>query len=258
MSARTKSQPHNANSDAKLLDSNSSTLSKKKLAFDDINMDELQKKFQMAKDERKRVQKEEERLKQRLNCLHSEEKRDLSKIELTKKSMKNLRENKQSFEENKRVKKEAIERSKAEEEALKEQAKLKREQLKENLTQSKTLKDIKSMNTNINNKEEQKQNKKIQILNKLEDILKNATLHQSVRAMENLIEEKRKREVLEKKIRLKEELMEKLKREEITKKNLDYAVDNLHKEEAELAEVISSNDRVDELKSKKKINVTRK
>ena len=108
-----------------------------------------------------------------------------------------------NIEENEKIRLDSVKRKENELKELKEQVKERKVQLREGLMQSKTLKDIKSMNTNITNKEEQKQNKKIQILNKLEDILKNATLHQSVKAMENLIEEKRKREILEKKIKLK-------------------------------------------------------
>lgn len=255
MSARTKSQPNLANSDTKL-EHNSSSLSKKK--SDVVNMDELQKKFQVAKDERKRAQKEEEHIKQRLNLLHSQEKLVMSKVENTKKVMTHIKGNKLFLEEHERLRQESAKRKQDDLENLKETVKSKKNQMKDNLAQSRTLKDIKSMNTNISNKEEQKQNKKIQILNKLEEILKNATLHQSVRAMENLIEEKRKREILERKIKMKEELLEKLSKEEITKKNLDSALANLEKEEIEIVNNFHSNEQIEELKNKNKINVTRK
>lgn len=225
---------------------------------EEINMDELQKRFQQAKEERKKVQREEKTIKQRVNILHSQEKMLMSKVETTKKSMTNLRDTRLFLEEHDKIRLSSAKRKEQELKELKEQVKERKNILREGLQQSKTLKDIKSMNTSITNKEEQKQNKKIQILNKLEDILKNATLHQSVKAMENLIEEKRKREVLEKKIKLKEELMMKLEREEITKKNLDIALINLEKEELEICNNFNSNEAIDELKGKKKINVSRK
>lgn len=244
MSTRTKSQPNFNTTDG----------ANKK----EINMDDLQKKLQQAREVRKNAQKEAQLAKQRLNYLHSQEKMVLSKVENTKKSATNLKENKKFLEENEKIRLSSTKRKEQELEQLKENVKDKKNQLKEGLQQSKTLKDIKSMNTNISNKEEQKQNKKVQILNKLEDILKNATLHQSVRAMENLIEEKRKREILEKKIKMKEELLEKLQNEEITKKNLDIALVNLGKEEVEICQNFKNNETLEELKNVKKINVARK
>ena len=201
---------------------------------------------------------QEEQMKNRVNLLHSQEKTVLSKVDSTKKSMHQLRENRSFLEENERIRLDSVKRKQKELNELKAQVKDRKEQLKEGLVQSKTLKDIRSMNTNITYKEEQKQNKKVQILNKLEDILKNATLHQSVKAMENLIEEKRKREVLERKIRLKEELVRKLEKEEISRRNYEKALGDFEREEMEICQGLSGNEGVEEVKGRKKINVSRK
>jgi hypothetical protein len=248
MSARAKSQTYSASKEK------NTNLS---LPKEEINMEELQKKFQIAKEERKKAQKEEEILKQRVNHLHNQEKTVMSKVENTKKTLTNIVENKQFIKDQERIRAESAKRKEKDLQNLKENVKSKKTQLKETLSQSRTLKDIKSMNTNITNKEEQKQNKKIQILNKLEDILKNATLHQSVRAMEMLIEEKRKRETLERKIKIKEELLLKLEKEEITKKFLDNELLNLGKEEDEIVQNFNNNEHLEELKSKKKVNIAR-
>lgn len=222
------------------------------------NLEDIQKQYYKAKEDRLRAQKEEEVIRTRLNLLHNQEKLMVSKVENTKKSMTNLRNNKMFFEEAERIRVESQNRKKEELEKLKEKVIMQKTELHEGLLQSKTLKDIKSMNMNILHKEDYKQNKKMQILNKLEDILKNATLHQSVRAMENLLEEKKKRALLEKKIKMKEELMLKLQNEEITKKQLDSSIINLEKEEIEICNKFEKIEDLNEMTKKKTVNIIRK
>lgn len=222
------------------------------------NLEDIQKQYYQAKEERLKAQKEEEVIRTRLNLLHNQEKLMISKVENTKKSMTNLRNNKMFFEEAERIRLESANRKKDELEKLKEKVIMQKTELHEGLLQSKTLKDIKSMNMNILHKEDYKQNKKMQILNKLEDILKNATLHQSVRAMENLLEEKKKRALLEKKIKMKEELMLKLQNEEITKKQLDSSIMNLEKEEIEICNKFEKIEDLNQMTKKKTVNISRK
>ena len=43
---------------------------------------------------------------------------------------------------------------------------------------------------------ERNNNRKLLVINKLEDVLKNCTMHQSIKALEKIKEEKRKRELV--------------------------------------------------------------
>ena len=205
-------------------------------------LDELQKKFQQAKEERKKIQKEEELLKNRINHLHNQERNIQSKVENTKKNMSQIKEKHAFIKEQEKIRNESTKKKERELSQKKIDVNKKKTKLKENINQVKTLKDIKAMNTNISIKEEQRQNKKIQILNKLEDILKNATLHQSVRSMEILIEGKGRREILERKIKYKDELIQKLNKEEITKKQLDNELNSMNREEESIVQNLNFND----------------
>lgn len=206
-----------------------------------VDLDELHKKFQIIKDERKKAQLQEEIIKKRLHNLSNQEKINLSRIDSTKKIIETQRENKDFMKKQEKIRQESNKRKEKDSIENKQRVKSKNEKIKEGVSQNKTLKEIRSMNINLSIKEEQKQNKKIQILNKLEDILKNATLHQSVRAMEYLIDEKRKRELLEKKIKYKEELIEKMNNEEITKNQLENELQQLNREEYDKNQKIETN-----------------
>lgn len=222
-----------------------------------VEVDELHKKFQIIKDERKKAQLQEEIIKKRLHNLSNQEKINLSRIDSTKKIIETQRENKDFMKRQEKIKKENYKRKEKDSIEKKQRVKSNNEKIKEGVSQNKTLKEIRAMNINLSIKEEQKQNKKIQILNKLEDILKNATLHQSVRAMEYLIDEKRKRELLEKKIKYKDELIEKMNREEITKNQLENELQQLNKEEydknqkIEINNEFSLNRKINDIKIKK-------
>jgi hypothetical protein len=222
-----------------------------------VEVDELHKKFQIIKDERKKAQLQEEIIKKRLHNLSNQEKINLSRIDSTKKIIETQRENKDFMKRQEKIKKENYKRKEKDSIEKKQRVKSKNEKIKEGVSQNKTLKEIRAMNINLSIKEEQKQNKKIQILNKLEDILKNATLHQSVRAMEYLIDEKRKRELLEKKIKYKDELIEKMNSEEITKNQLENELQQLNKEEydknqkIEINNEFSLNRKINDIKIKK-------
>lgn len=222
-----------------------------------VEVDELHKKFQIIKDERKKAQLQEEIIKKRLHNLSNQEKINLSRIDSTKKIIETQRENKDFMKRQEKIKKENYKRKEKDSIEKKQRVKSNNEKIKEGVSQNKTLKEIRAMNINLSIKEEQKQNKKIQILNKLEDILKNATLHQSVRAMEYLIDEKRKRELLEKKIKYKDELIEKMNSEEITKNQLENELQQLNKEEydknqkIEINNEFSLNRKINDIKIKK-------